>query len=252
MKKYAKILNIALPILTVLCILAVWAVAAAVTDEEIILPRPSSAFKEFFALFGKGSFYSAFFLTLLRSFIAFVISFALAVLCAFLAHKYHAARVVMNTLIPLIRALPTIAVVLLLVLWTKKSVAAVIVTMLVVFPTLYTNVSAAFGVLDKELKEMCDVYGIKPKVRVFKIYLPALLPPLVAAAGAGLSLNVKLMVAAEVLAQTAEGLGNLMNGAKIYFETPKLMALVLAAILVGLLFETLGNFISGRIKAKYD
>lgn len=251
MKKYGKILNIALPIITTACILAIWAVAAAVANEEILLPRPSAAFKRFFMLFGEARFYAAYLSTLLRSLAAFAVSFLLAVGCALLAEKFAAAEKVMNTLIPLIRALPTIAVVLLLVLWTASGVAAVLVTVLVVFPTLYTNARAAFGKVDDGLKEMCRVYAVPKKTRLFKVYLPVAAPLLVSAAGAGLSLNVKLMVAAEVLAQTAKGLGNLMNGAKIYFETAELIALVLVAMLTGLLFENIGDMISRRMRRKY-
>lgn len=77
-KKGSKILNIAVPLVTIACIFAVWAAAAAVTDEEIILPRPSSALKEFFALFADKKFYEAYFTTLLRSLVAFAVSFAAA------------------------------------------------------------------------------------------------------------------------------------------------------------------------------
>jgi len=56
------------------------------------------------------------------------------------------------------------------------------------------------------------------------------------AAGA-LSLTVKLMVAAEVLANTAGSLGAMMQTARIYFETAELMALTVATVLVSLLLE---------------
>lgn len=249
--KSAKILNIAVPILTIAAIAVFWLVAALCVGERLILPMPHEALREFFLLFGKDSFYTAFFSTMLRSLIAFVLSFAFALVLAACAARYRTAERIAATLVPIIRALPTIAVVLLLVLWTSSRTAAVTVTMLVVFPTLYTNAVTALKGIDGELAEMCRVYGIDKKTRIFKIYLPAVLPPLIIAAGAGFALNLKLMVAAEVLAQTANGLGILMNEGKIYFETARLMALVLVAVVTGLAVEAAARGIAKKAVAKY-
>lgn len=251
-KKNSKILNIALPVLTVLCILAVWSVAAAVTDEEIILPTPISVFKEFLSLFIKRTFYSALGSTLLRTFIAFFFSFSVALLCAAFSAKFKGFDTVMHTLVPLIRGLPTIAIILLLVIWTRSSTAAIIVTVLVVFPTVYTNARFSISKISGEIIETCKVYRIDKQTRIFKIYLPTIAPELIASAGAGFSLNLKLMVAAEVLAQTATGLGMLMNYSKIYFETAELMALVTVSLIMGLAVENVCNLIRKRLVKRYD
>lgn len=252
MKEKAKILNLIVPIITVVVIFVVWLIVAFSVDEEIIFPRPDTAFKEFFALFAKVSFYSSLVATLLRSLIAFVISFSLAVTCAFVSEKFVPFAKVMHTLIPLIRALPTIAVVLLLVLWTRSSTAAIIVTMLVIFPTLFSSARESIFSVGKEIPEMLAVYNIDGKTKFFKIYLPMVAPSLIYSAGTGLSLNIKLMVAAEVLAQTREGLGMMMNASKIYFETASLFALVIVSVILGLVFENLGSFIAKKMRSKYD
>ena len=250
-KKGGKILNIAVPLVTIACIFAVWAAAAAVTDEAIILPRPSSALKEFFALFADEKFYEAYFTTLLRSLVAFAVSFAAAFAAAAGAKKSRNFERALMTVLPLVRALPTVAVVLLLTLWTTSRTAAVVVTSLVVLPTLYTNAESALSAIDAETAEMCRVYRIAGKTRFFKIYLPQILPSAVNAAGAGFSLNLKLMVAAEVIAATAKGLGTLLNADKINFEAAHMLALVLAVVLTGILFETLGKFASRAMVKRY-
>lgn len=251
-KNDLKILNIVLPLLTLLCIFGVWVAAAIVTGEEIIIPSPSSTLKKFLSLFTEKTFYSALGSTLLRTLIAFAFSFILAFVCAVFSAKFYCFEVIVNTLIPLIRGLPTIAIILLLVLWTRSSTAAMIVTALVVFPTAYTNAKFAVGKIDKEIIETCTVYRIDRKNKIFKIYLPMMIPELISSAGAGFSLNLKLMVAAEVLAQTPTGLGMLMNYSKIYFETAKLVALVLVSLIIGLIVETACVLIRKRLVKKYD
>lgn len=249
--KANRILDIAVPLVTIACIVAIWAAAAAVTDEEIILPRPLSVFKEFFSLFAESAFYTSYFVTLGRSLIAFAVSFTLAVGAAALARRFRTAERIAMTVLPLVRALPTVAVVLLLVLWTTSRTAAVVVTMLVVLPTLYTNAESALSSVTKELSEMCRVYRIPKKTKFFRIYIPAVAPSLVSSAGAGLSLNLKLMVAAEVIAATAKGLGTELNLDKINFETAHMLALVLAIVLTGIVIEVLGKVCSRGMVKRY-
>ncbi len=252
MKKFlsAKTLNIVVPILTVTTICLIWLIFALKVGNEIVLPTPLAVLKKFFSLLVDGRFYKAYFNTFIRSLIAFSISFTIAFLLALISKFFEIPKIIIKTIVPLIRALPTIAVVLLLLLWTNSHVAPVVVTALVILPTVYTSIGEAIGEINDDLLEMCKVYGIDRKKQVLEVYVPIVLPTLFTVIGSGISLNIKLMVAAEVLSQTVNSLGSLMQQAKIYFESATLFALVLTSIITGLLFESTGNFIAKRIREK--
>ena len=237
MKTRDKILNIALPLFTVVVIVILWSAAAVAVDSEYILPTVSDTFAALFELFKSADFYRAFFGTLFRSVIAFLIAYIFAFISAYFSYKSDKAKRALAPLIIIVRTLPTIAVVLLLVLWTNSRVAPVVVTFLVVFPTLYNNLYAALSGIDKELNEMCKVFGVKNSDRIKKVVFPQVAPEFIAAAGAGLTLNLKLMVAAEVLAQTARSMGYLLNTSKIYFEISTMLALVMVTVVAGLIIE---------------
>ncbi|MBP5466821.1 MAG: ABC transporter permease subunit [Clostridia bacterium] len=239
MKTRDKILNAALPLITVAVIVVLWAAAARAVDSEYILPPIGETFTALFEVFESAEFYRAVFGTLLRSVIAFALSYTAAFLFAFSAYKSEKAKRFLSPVIIIVRALPTIAVILLLVLWTNSKVAPVIVKMLVVFPTLYNNLYAALCGIDKELNEMCQVFGVKNAERLKKVVFPQIAPEFITSAGAGLTLNLKLMVAAEVLAQTALSMGYLLNTSKIYFEIATMLALVLITVITGLITEFL-------------
>ena len=81
---------------------------------------------------------------------------------------------------------------------------------------------------------------------MFKVVVPQILPAFISAAGAGIALNLKLMVAAEVLSQTANSMGYLLNTAKIYFEISTMIALVLFTVITGLIIESLFKFFSKK------
>ena len=242
MKKQDKLLNALLPFLTVAVIFGLWGLAAAKVDSEYVLPTVGDTFAALWELLKSAEFYRAYFGTLLRSIFAFAIAFSLAFIAAFVAYKCDKAKRALKPLIVIIRALPTIAVVLLLVLWTSSFVAPVIVTFLVVFPTLYNNLYAALCGIDKDLNEMCKVFGVSNKKRLTKVVFPQIAPEFITSAGAGLTLNLKLMVAAEVLAQTARSMGYLLNTSKIYFEISTMLALVLITVITGLIIEFLFSF----------
>lgn len=242
MKKQDKLLNALLPFLTVAVIFGLWGLAAAKVDSEYVLPTVGDTFAALWELLKSAEFYRAYFGTLLRSVVAFAIAFFLAFIAAFVAYKCDKAKRALKPLIVIIRALPTIAVVLLLVLWTSSFVAPVIVTFLVVFPTLYNNLYAALCGIDKDLNEMCKVFGVSNKKRLTKVVFLQIAPEFITSAGAGLTLNLKLMVAAEVLAQTARSMGYLLNTSKIYFEISTMLALVLITVITGLIIEFLFSF----------
>ncbi|PWM74559.1 MAG: hypothetical protein DBX59_03260 [Bacillota bacterium] len=250
-KQDSRVLKIAVPLVTAAIIVGAWAVAAAAVGEPIVLPSPLAVLKEFFLLFADGAFYAGYFATLGRSLIAFAASFTLAYAAAVWARRSEIVSRTVMTVLPLVRALPTVAVALLLVLWTSSRAAAVIVTMLVVFPTLYTNAENSLSAVTAELSEMCKVYRVPKKTRVVKIYLPLVAPSAVTAAGAGFSLNVKLMVAAEVIAATARGLGPQLNIDKINYETAHLLALVLAIVVTGIAVELAARLVSRAMVKKY-
>ena len=113
-------LNLILPVVSVLALIALWAVASLAVDSEFILPSVSQTVNSLFSVMGKGAFWVALFNTLLRSLIAFIISFIMAFILAVISYKSAMLDGVISPLISIMRALPTIAVVLLLLFWTFR------------------------------------------------------------------------------------------------------------------------------------
>ena len=244
--KRERILNLILPIVTILVIILFWAVFARKIDSEYILPSVSKTVEEFLVLLKTKEFYSSFSFTLLRSLIAFIISFIMAFVLAVLSAKIKYATKIIAPIISITRALPTIAIVLLLLFWTNSRIAPIIVTTLVVLPTVYTQIESAFFALDKTIVEAGRVDGANEKSVFLSIELPQMLPAIYTAVGSGISLNFKLMVAAEVIAQTAYSIGYMLNTAKVYFEIAHMLALVCFAVIFGIIVEAIFNMLSKK------
>ena len=244
MNKVDSILNKLLPLVSIAAIVLLWIVAGALVDSEYILPTVGQTLTALLNLFKSSEFYKALSFTLLRSLIAFIISFALGFLLAFCKNRLPIVGKLIDPVISVIRALPTIAIILLLLFWTNSKVAPIIVTMLVVLPTSYTHLCSAFAGINKGAVEAGKVDGANGKQLFVFIEFPQIAPPFYKAMGSGISLNFKLMVAAEVLAQTANSIGYMLNTSKIYFEIAEMMALVLVSVAIGVLIETIFNKIA--------
>lgn len=246
-EKKDKTLNLILPIVTVLAILVFWAIASAIIGNGYVLPSLKQTTTEFFSLLKSSEFYLAFFMTLLRSIIAFVLSFVFAFILSVFALKCMVVNSIADTVTSIMRALPTIAVVLLLLFWTNSFISSIIVTVLVVLPTVYTGLKSAFSSQDKTVAEAGRVDGADEKQVFLLVQLPQALPSVYRIVGSGISLNFKLMVAAEVIAQTARSIGYLLNTAKVYFEVARMFALVCATVIIGVIIEFIFNKISDKV-----
>ncbi len=247
--KLNKWINLILPVLSILAIVAVWSVASAITGSEYVLPNIYQTAVAFFELFGSGKFYLALLMTVVRSLIAFICSFVLAVILAFLSKKNDKFERFLSPLISVVRALPTIAIVLLLLFWTNSFVAPVVVTMLVVFPTTYTGARNTLDGVDTGVIDMCKVFNVNKKDVLYKVWLPQITSPTLKLIGSGFSLNLKLMVAAEVLSATVRSIGNMLNFASYNAEVADMLALVLVVVILGVAIEGLFNLLSRRAGA---
>ncbi len=245
-KKLYQIINYSLPVVTVVMIVIVYAIISKVVGVELIAPSVGSTLKEFFAMFGKGEFYKAVGGTLLRAFIAYVLSFVLAFALAALTKLWKPLRRAFSPIVALIRVLPTMSLILLALIWFNSFQSTVLVAFCIVFPMLYTGFCDAIESVDKDLIEMSRVYAVDKRRLVTKLYIPQTLPLVFTSIKSSIGLNLKLIISAEVLAQTADSMGLYMQLAKINLDTAVLLAWTIVAILLGGLFEGIVTLIQKK------
>ena len=237
--------NIVISIGSIVFVWLVWIVAYFAIRNDYLLPSFWETFSAMGTLFAGAEFWLAFLNTLLRTLLAFVISLVLGVGLALCARLCPYVRTFLAPIVSIMRTLPTMAVILLLLLWTNPSVAPVIVSMLVLFPAVYAAALAAFDETEERYGVIARSYGVGLKNRVFKMYLPLAFPSLFTQAGGILSLGIKITVSGEVLSSTYKSLGGLMQSAKMFVDIPTLLALTIVTLLLGFLLEG-GCYLVGK------
>lgn len=236
---FERKLNVIYSIAAIILMWLVWITAYYIVGNRLIVPNFLDTMKEFFRLLSNGDFWTALWNTILRTLVAFLISFALAAGCAAVSAFGSALRAVLRPIIGFIRILPTLAIILIILVWTEddRNIAPVIVTALVLFPMIYAQFMAAIDDIDGGIRQMVKVYGISGKKAVFKIYLPMILPNILSQSGANISLGLKIMISGEVLAGTLKGLGAMMQYASMGALIARLAALTLMAVIFGLIID---------------
>ncbi len=226
------------PIITVVILIAVWYIAAIIQNSRLILPTPLDTLKEMFNVFADGRFYRSLAGSLVRTVVSFSIAFVLAIILALLANASKVFERLFYPIIVIVRATPTMSVIFLCIISFSSKVTPMIVATAVIFPTMYSSVLTAIKSCDKSLIEMSDVYKVPTIMRIRKLYLPYVSDKVFSDAVSAISLNVKLIVAAEAIAQTSQSIGVLMQIAKLNLETASLFAYTVAAVVLSVILET--------------
>ena len=200
---------------------------------------PDAVVSRFFSLFKEENFWYAVFSSLLRTFIAFTISFLTAYLFAFLAAKFAPVGKILDTLVAVLRAAPTVAVILIAYAFMSSRAMSVVVGFLIAFPILYANFLTALRSVDKNLITMASIYKVKKSSAVLNVYFLNILPSVFDASKSTLSLTLKVVIAAEILTSVSKSVGGAIKNANSTFEIDYLLAWTCMAILLSFLLEIL-------------
>lgn len=233
-----KKLNCVISAIAVISMWAVWVIAYFAVSNEYLIPSFGQTMQSlWFDCALSAEFWFAYASTLLRTVTAFAFSFLLAALLAVLCALYKPVKAFVLPFMVFFRTLPTLAIILLLLVWTNPYVAPAIVTALVIFPMIHARLLATLEGIDGGVRQMLKVYGVKRGKVVFGVYLPMILPEVLPQVGADISLAIKITVSAEVLASTFKSLGGMMQESKQFLLMPRLAALTICAVITGLIVE---------------
>ena len=127
---------------------AIWLIAYLVVGDETVVASPWETAKETFLLLVDLAFWKAFFITLLRAIIAFVIAALGGLVFALIAYLCPAFLRFFTAICAYLRALPTMAVLLILLVVFHTSAVPVVVGVLTLFPVLFTAYYSSLAGVD--------------------------------------------------------------------------------------------------------
>ena len=217
--------------------LLIWQLAAMAISQEILLVSPLRVLARLGALMQTGAFYQAVGATLLRIMGGFVLAVCVGTLLAVLTARFAFCKVLFAPLLGLVKATPVASFILLALVWMHTGFVPVFISFLMVLPVVWSNVEQGILQTDPRLLEMARAYGLGGKKQLRYIYVPSVLPYFRAALTTGLGMGWKSGVAAEVICLPKASMGRMLYQAKLYLETPDLLAWTVMVVCLSMLIE---------------
>ena len=231
--------NIFYPCLSLAIVLAIWAIASKIKGNPLVLPMPGETLLRFFELFAKSEMWSSILFTLIRTVISFAISLVLAYLFALISVMFRPLYKVIAPMVTILRAAPTVAVILILYAFVSNKAMAIAVGFLIAFPILYSSIYSSMIRLDRDMISMAKTYKVGKIRTIFHIYFLSISGPIIDVSKSTLSLTLKVIIAAEILTGVAGSLGGKIQVAYASFEIEYLLGWTLVAIVLSFVVEIL-------------
>ncbi len=227
------------PIITTALFFSVWMIVTTAVGKEYIIPGPTATFRALGQIL-KSDFLRILLSTLLRALIAFFTSITLAAVTCAISVYVRGFHKVISPIVTFLRATPTMSVIMICLIWLDGNFAPVVIASLVLFPMLYAAFFAAYQGVDADLGELATLYHVSPLKKITGLYIPCMLPSVLASAKSNIGLAVKLTIAAEVMSQTGRdlGIGVSMQMTRYTLNTAGLLAWTIVAVLLAALLET--------------
>lgn len=217
--------------------LAVWELLDHVVDNRLILAGPIRTAEALVEQVAQPDFLlicaASFGRISLGFLLAFVVGFALALLC----YKVRLARDFLDPIISLLKTIPMASFVILLLIWVGTQALTVYLAFLIVVPIIYTNVLTGFESADVRMLEMARVYRLSRWRTFWYVYRPAFMPFLYSSCKLSLGMSWKAGIMAELLAVPALSIGKEMYAARTFLDTPDLLAWTVVVMVLSLAFE---------------
>lgn len=223
--------------LSICLLLIIWKTLSLIVDKEIIIPSPESTFREMIRISSHPNFLTAIFNTLRRAIIGFIIALGLGLSLGMLSGFYKPVYILLKPFVLINKAMPTMAMILLALIWLESEKAPILVGFVIIFPIIYENVVQGIRNVDVKLVEMMDIYDVDRFTKFKDLYIPSIRSFLHGATVAAMGLNLKIVVAAEVLSQPRISMGTSFQIERANLNTAGVFAWALITIILAAILE---------------
>ena len=230
-------------ILGVILVFLLWFLLYFVVANVYLIPSPFIVFKNGFLTLLNLDFYTKLLSTILRVILALLLSIILGVFLAILSHIFSAVQKVLVPIISIIRSLPVLAVLLIILTFSKRQIAPVIVCVLSIFPIIYSQTLNYLNSIEKSKIKMLKDYNVPLKKQISSVYLKGYMPLFIKETASSFSFSLKLVVSAEILANVYKSIGGDILTASIYQNVLDMFSLTLIVCVIGIIVEFIGNFV---------
>lgn len=230
-----------LPVLRKILIAAIWIgvwyAVYGIVQQEILIVSPDQVLVRLFTLAVQGDFWAATGLSIVRIVVGFLLAVGLGILIAVLCYVSSFLYDLFYPVIRIIRATPVASFIILALIWLNTDNVPIFASFLMVFPIIWENVFKGIENTSRDLLDMAKVFRLKKGTVFGKIYVPSVMPYLIAACNSGVGMAWKAGIAAEILGVPLHSIGSELYHAKIYLETLDVFVWTTVVIVLSIVLE---------------
>ncbi len=220
--------------------LAIWQLASEILRREhalVLLASPAQTLHRLFSLMLTGEFWYALTYSMQRILGGFFLAGAAAILLSALSVRHRWVGALLAPMALAVKTIPIASFIILALILFSSRHLSMLISFLMVFPILYTNIRSGILSADRQLLEMGKVFRLSAGRSIRYLYLPQVMPYLRSGCSISAGLCWKAGISAEIIGIPEGSIGEHLFQAKIYLDTPDLFAWTLALVLASLLFE---------------
>lgn len=217
--------------------LLVWQLASMAVGKDILLVSPLKVLRRLAEMIVTAHFWQSILFSLCRIGFGFLLAASLGVLFAVLAHRFGWVRDFLSPVMRTVKSVPVASFIILALIWFSSRNLAVLISFLMVLPVIYTNVLGGIAACSRQMDEMAAVFRIPAMRRLRYVILPQVTPYFRTGCSIALGLCWKAGIAAEVIGMPDGSIGEQLQQAKVYLDTPDLFAWTITIVLLSVLFE---------------
>lgn len=215
----------------------VWFGIAFAVGKEIYFPSPVSVIKRLFELLPTAAFWKSTAMSLARIFLGIIFSAIIGVVIAALTSRFKWLYDILFPAITVIKSTPVASFVILALIWIGKDSLPIFISMLIVFPVIWGNMSEGIKNIDFKLFEVAKVFRFGKLKKLKRLYIPSLMPYFISGLKTSIGLAWKAGISAEILCLPSFSIGRSIYESKLYLETTDLFAWTLVVVLFSILLE---------------
>ena len=236
------------PIIAIIFWITIWQILAITLDISFVFPRFDSTMKALWSLVITSSFWKIILTSLTRILIGFAIGVLLGIVLAVVTDKSKLLNALISPAMTVIKSTPVASFILLLWCLIGKNSVPSVIAVLMVMPIVWQNLMNGYESINKDLGELCDVFGVSPLKRFKILTFPTLRRYLAPAVITASSLAWKSGIAAEIIVYAKNSIGKEITDAKNFFESETMFAWTIAVILLSILIEFIIKKASSMVK----
>uniref|UniRef100_A0A7V3RE62 ABC transporter permease subunit n=1 Tax=Mesoaciditoga lauensis TaxID=1495039 RepID=A0A7V3RE62_9BACT len=236
----------------IIIFLLAWQFFSIILNVPLILPTPFDTFVSLEHLFSQVETYQALTSTVWESVLVLVLVVIVGIPIGFLMGISNTLYELFRPAIMIIQAVPVISwLALVIFLWGIGWKGPVLISFLSLLPLSIFTTASGVKNIDKNLIEMAKTYRVPGRKIVKTIYFGSLLPFIVATIEVSIGDVWKVIIVSEYLCG-GSGIGVLISWARQYVDVPRVYALTIIAVSLGIVSERIVTLFFKKMMVKWQ